>query len=402
MAEERSPCPVKVVYFDCPSGAAGDMIMASLLDAGVSLDALRTELAKLPLTGWELVVREVRKGAFRATKVDVEIDHHAHHHHRTLGDIVAILDASTLGDSIKDKARRIFARLADAEARAHGTTRDQVHFHDVGAVDAIVDVTGACVGLELLGVQAVHVSALPLGGGVVDGPHGKMPVPAPGTAELLRGFPVVDTGVKAELVTPTGAAILTTLALSAGRMPAMTVAAVGYGAGTRDLPGIPNVLRCFVGETVDAAPGDETILQVETTIDDMSPQLYEPLIERLFEAGALDVFLQPVIMKRGRPGVVVTTLGAPDRIDDLSRVLFEETTTIGVRWSEWRRTRLAREVVTLPTAYGAIPFKVSRLSGRVVTVTPEFADIARIAREKSLPVREVLDQARADGRRLLG
>src|SRR5206468_88862 len=174
-------------------------------------------------------------------------------------------------------------------------------------VDAIVDVTGACVGLELLGVQAVHVSALPLGGGVVDGPHGKMPVPAPGTAELLRGFPVVDTGVKAELVTPTGAAILTTLALSAGRMPAMTVAAVGYGAGTRDLPGIPNVLRCFVGETVDAAPGDETILQVETTIDDMSPQLYEPLIERLFEAGALDVFLQPVVMKRGRPGVGVTT-----------------------------------------------------------------------------------------------
>jgi len=180
------------------------------------------------------------------------------------------------------------------------------------------------------------------------------------------------------------------------------VAAVGYGAGTRDLPGIPNVLRCFVGETVDAAPGDETILQVETTIDDMSPQLYEPLIERLFEAGALDVFLQPVVMKRGRPGVVVTTLCAPDRIDDLSRVLFEETSTIGVRWSERRRTRLQRESVTLATAYGAIPFKVSRLGGRVVTVTPEFADVARIAREKSLPVREVLDQARADGRRLLG
>src|SRR6059036_2128617 len=392
----------RIVYFDCPSGAAGDMIMASLLDAGVALGALRTELRKLPLTGWELVVREVRKGAFRATKVDVEIDHHAHHHHRTLGDIVAILDASTLGDSIKDKARRIFTRLADAEARAHGTTRDQVHFHDVGAVDAIVDVTGGVIALELIGARALHVSALPIGGGFVEGAHGRIPIPGPGTAELLRGFPVVDTGVKAELVTPTGAAILTTLALSAGRMPAMIVAAVGYGAGTRDLPGIPNVLRCFVGETVDAAPGDETILQVETTIDDMSPQLYEPLIERLFEAGALDVFLQPVVMKRGRPGVVVTTLCAPDRIDDLSRVLFEETSTIGVRWTERRRTRLQRESVTLTTAYGAIPFKVSRLGGRVVTVTPEFADVARIAREKSLPVREVLDQARADGRRLLG
>ena len=393
---------MKIAYFDCPSGAAGDMIMAALVDAGAPLDALRSELRKLPLEGWELVAREVRKGAFRATKVDVEIDPHAHPHHRALGDVLALLERSGLGAAVREKAARVFTRLADAEARAHGTTRDRVRFHDVGAVDAIVDVTGACVGLELLGVQAVHVSALPLGGGVVDGPHGQVPVPAPGTAELLRGFPVVDTGVKAELVTPTGAAILTTLALSAGRMPAMTVAAVGYGAGTRDLPGIPNVLRCFVGETVDAAPGDETILQVETTIDDMSPQLYEPLIERLFEAGALDVFLQPVVMKRGRPGVVVTTLCAPDRIDDLSRVLFEETSTIGVRWSERRRTRLQRESVTLTTAYGAIPFKVSRLGGRVITVTPEFVDVARIAREKSLPVREVLDQARADGRRLLG
>ena len=391
---------MKIAYFDCPSGAAGDMIMAALVDAGASLDALRSELRKLPLEGWELVGREVRKGAFRATKVDVEIAAAAHHHHRTLGDIVAILDGSRLPAPVTERARRIFERLADAEARVHGTTRDRVQFHDVGAVDAIVDVTGGVLGLHLLRVETVYVSPLPLGGGFSDGPHGRMPIPGPGTAELLRGFPVVDTGVRVELVTPTGAAILTTLAASAGRMPAMTVATVGCGAGTRDLPGTPNVLRCFVGEAADTAAGDETIAQLETTIDDMSPQLYEPLIERLFEAGALDVFLQPVIMKRGRPGVVVTTLGAPDRIDDLSRVLFEETTTIGVRWSEWRRTRLAREVVTLPTAYGAIPFKVSRLGGRVVTVTPEFADIARIAREKSLPVREVLDQARADGRRL--
>ena len=392
---------MKIAYFDCPSGAAGDMIMAALIDAGAPLDALRRELRKLPLEGWELVAREVRKGAFRATKVDVEIDRRAHARHRTLGDVLAIVEQSGLGATVRETAARIFTRLADAEARAHGTTREEVHFHDVGAVDAIVDVTGAVVALGLLGVRAVHASALPVGGGFVDGPHGTIPVPAPGTAELLRGFPVVDTGVRAELVTPTGAAILTTLAVSAGRMPGMTVAAVGYGAGTRDLPGVPNMLRCFVGETTEGAPGDETILQVETTIDDMSPQLYEPLVERLFEAEALDVFLQPVVMKRGRPGVVVTALCAPDRIDDLSRVLFEETSTIGVRWSEWRRTRLQREVVTLATAYGAIPFKVSRLGGRVVTVTPEFADVARLAREKALPVREVLDQARADGRRLL-
>src|SRR5213594_741615 len=393
---------MRVAYFDCPSGAAGDMIMAALVDAGVSLPALRAELGKLPLEGWTISAREVRKGPFRATKVDVEIDHHAHRHQRSLRDILDILERSSLEVSVKARAARIFTRLAEAEARVHGTDRESVHFHDVGAVDAIVDVTGGIIALDLARVEAVHISALPIGGGLVGGPHGRIPVPGPGTAELLRGFPVVDTGVKAELVTPTGAAILTTLALSAGRMPAMTVAAVGYGAGTRDLPGIPNVLRCFVGETVDAAPGDETILQVETTIDDMSPQLYEPLIERLFEAGALDVFLQPVVMKRGRPGVVVTTLCAPDRIDDLSRVLFEETSTIGVRWSERRRTRLPRESVTLTTAYWAIQFKVSRLGGRAITVTPEFADVARIAREKALPVREVLDQARADGRRLLG
>jgi len=393
---------VKVAYFDCPSGAAGDMIMASLVDAGVPLPALRAELGKLPLEGWTISAREVRKGAFRATKVDVEIDRQAHLHHRSLGDILDILERSSLVGSVKARAARIFTRLAEAEARVHGTDRESVQFHDVGAVDAIVDVTGGIIALDLAGVEAVHISALPIGGGLVGGPHGRIPVPGPGTAELLRGFPVVDTGVKAELVTPTGAAILTTLAASAGRMPSLTVEAVGYGAGTLDLPDTPNILRCFLGATTTAAAGDETVLQVETTIDDMSPQLYEPLIDRLFAAGALDVLLQAVIMKRGRPGIVVTALCAPDRVSDLSRALFEESTTIGVRWSEWRRARLDREMIVLTTAYGAIPFKVSRLGGRIMTVTPEFADVARIAREKSLPAREVLEQARADGRRLLG
>jgi hypothetical protein len=226
-------------------------------------------------------------------------------------------------------------------------------------------------------------------------------VPGPGTAELLKGFPVVDTGVRAELVTPTGAAILTTLATAAGRMPSMTVDAVGYGAGTMELPGTPNVLRCFVGEAA-GDPGDETIVQVETTIDDMSPQLYEPLMERLFAAGALDVFLTPVIMKRARPGVVLTALCAPEGVEALSRVLFEESSTIGVRWSERRRARLEREMIAVQTAYGIISCKISRLEGRVVTITPEFSEVARIATAKSLPVREVLDQARADARRLLG
>jgi uncharacterized protein (TIGR00299 family) protein len=377
------------------------MIMGALVDAGAPLDALRARLGTLPLDGWQLVAREVRRGDFRATKVDVEIDHHAHrHHHRTLGDVVAIVDASGLEERLKERVRRIFRRLAEAEARAHGTSPDRVHFHDVGAVDAIVDVTGGVVALDLLSVDEVHVSALPVGGGFVEGPHGRIPVPGPGTAELLRGFPVLDTGVQAELVTPTGAAILTTLAAGAGRMPAMTVESVGYGAGTRELPGAPNLLRCLVGVAATDG-GRETIVQVETTIDDMSPQLYEPLMDRLLECGAVDAFLTPVVMKRSRPGVVVTALCPPAALDAVAGALFEETPTIGVRWSTYERSRLDREMVTLTTGYGAIPFKVSRLAGRVVTVTPEFAEVARIAREKSLPVREVLDQARADARRLL-
>jgi uncharacterized protein (TIGR00299 family) protein len=391
---------VKVVYFDCPSGASGDMILGALIDAGVSLQTLRAELGKLGLPGFTLETREVRRGAFRATKADVVLDQQVRHHHRQLRDILAILGASQLPPSVIAAAARIFSRLAEAEARVHGTGIEEVHFHDVGAVDAIVDVTGAVIALHLLGAEGVHVSALPVGGGFAEGPHGRMPVPGPGTAELLRGFPVVDTGVRFELVTPTGAAILTTLAAGSGRMPAMTVERIGYGAGTKDLPNTPNILRCFIGDTAEAST-IETVAQLETTIDDMNPQLYEPLMDRLFEAGALDVFLTPVVMKRSRPGTVLTALCPRDKVPDLSRVLFEESSTIGVRWTEVSRTRLDRDVITIVTDYGPLPFKVSRLSGRIVTITPEFADVVRLAQAKSLPVREVLSQAHTAARRHL-
>ena len=407
---------VRLAYFDCPSGAAGDMVMGALVDAGVPFEALRAELAKLELPGFTLERREVMKGVFRATKVDVHVHDHDHgagehghshdephgrhqHPRRNLESILSLIGASGLDATVKAKAARIFTRLGEAEARVHGTTIDQVHFHEVGAVDAIVDITGACIGLHLLGVEAVHCSALPVGGGFVTGAHGRIPIPGPGTAELLKGFPVVDTGVRRELLTPTGAAILTTLATSPGAMPAMTVEAVGYGAGDMDLE-TPNVLRVFLGQSTDSG-GREAIMQVETTVDDMQPQLWEVVMERLFEAGALDVYLTPVMMKKSRPGTVLTALCPPDKVTELSRVLFEESPTIGVRWTAYQRERLAREMVTLTTAYGAITFKVSRLEGRVVTATPEFDEIRRIARAKGLPVREVLDLARAEGRRLL-
>jgi pyridinium-3,5-bisthiocarboxylic acid mononucleotide nickel chelatase len=392
---------VRLAYFDCPSGASGDMILGALVDAGASFEALARELEGLGVEGYRLDRREVIKAGFRATKVDVTLGSHEAGH-RGLREILDILERSRLDPPVRDTASRIFRRLAEAEARVHGTTPERVHFHDVGAVDAIVDVTGACIGLHLLGVDAVHVGALPVGGGFVEGPHGRMPVPGPATAELLKGFPTLDTGIRRELVTPTGAAILTTLAAGAGAMPAMRVTAVGYGAGTMELD-TPNVLRLFVGE----APSDrvvapaETIVQVETTVDDMSPQLYEPLLERLLEAGALDAWLTPVIMKRSRPGVVLTALCEPARVADLSRLLFEESSTIGVRWTAYQRSRLEREMVRLTTAYGPVTFKVSRLEGRPVTITPEFEEIRRIARERGLPVREVLEQARTEGRRLL-
>ena len=409
---------MKLAYFDCPSGAAGDMILGAVVDAGVPFETLERELTGLGLAGYRLECSEVMKAGFRATKVHVHLDGyeegpgyfrrlpdpegHEHHPagHRGLAEILDILERSRLTPKVRDMASRVFQRLAEAEARVHGTTPARVQFHDVGAIDAIVDVAGSCLGLHLLGVDAVHFGALPVGGGFVQGPHGRIPVPGPATAELLKGFPTIDTGVRRELVTPTGAAVLTTLAAGAGAMPAMHVRAVGYGAGTMDLD-TPNVLRLFVGETAVAAP-TETILQVETTVDDMSPQLYEPLLERLLEAGALDVFLTPVIMKRSRPGVVLTALCEPARVADLSRVLFEESSTIGVRWTAYQRERLDREIVRLATAYGPVGFKVSRLEGRVITVTPEFEDVRRIARDKGLAVREVLEQARTEGRRLLG
>lgn len=409
---------LKLAYFDCPSGAAGDMILGALVDAGVPFEKLESELAGLALAGYRLERSEVMKAGFRATKVHVHLDGYEegpgyfrrlpepegqHEHspagHRGLGEILGILERSRLTPVVRDMASRVFRRLAEAEARVHGTTPERVQFHDVGAIDAIVDVTGSCIGLHLLGVDAVHFGTLPVGGGFVQGPHGRIPVPAPAVAELLKGFPTLDNGIRRELVTPTGAAILTTLAVGSGAMPPMRVTAVGYGAGTLDLE-TPNVLRVFLGEATAAAP-TETIVQVETTVDDMSPQLYEPLLERLLESGALDAWLTPVIMKRSRPGVVLTALSEPGRVADLSRLLFEESSTIGVRWTAYQRARLDREMVRLETAHGPVTFKVSRLDGRVITVTPEFEEIRRIARDRGLAVREVLEQARTEGRRLL-
>jgi hypothetical protein len=304
---------------------------------------------------------------------------------------------------VKARAVAVLRRLAEAEGRVHGVPVEAVHFHEVGALDTLVDVVGAVAGLEALEVGRIYVSPLPLGGGTVETAHGPLPVPAPATAELLRGFPVYDSGVRAELVTPTGAALLTTLG-APGRLPPMTLERIGWGAGAREL-GVPNLLRLLVGTPAGAgeeAGAVETLVAVETTIDDMSPQLYEPLVDRLLAAGALDVHLTPVVMKRSRPGTVVTALAPPALAERIAEVLFRETTTIGVRWGEVRRQRLPRELVRLPTAFGPVTFKVSRLAGRPVTVTPEFEEVRRLAEAHGRPVREVLEAVRLEGLARLG
>ena len=391
---------MRIAYFDCPSGASGDMVLGALVDAGCELGALEAALTSLGVEGWRLEARPVERGGLRGTHLVVRTD--PARRFDTLGDMLRPITRSGLSDAVKTRAESVLQRLAEAEARVHQVPVDAVHFHEVGALDTLVDVVGAVAGLDALGVDRVHVSPLPIGGGTVQTAHGRLPVPAPATAELLRGFPVYDNGVAAELVAPTGAAILTTLGTPA-RLPAMTLERIGWGAGTRELP-VPNLLRVLVGQTApgDPGPGEvETLVSVETTIDDMSPQLYEPLLERLLAAGALDVYLTPVVMKRSRPGTVLTALAPPEVADRLADVLFRETTTIGVRWSEVRRRRLPRELVRLPTAFGPVTFKISTLDGRIVTVTPEFEEVRRIANAEGRPVREVLETVRLEGLRAI-
>jgi uncharacterized protein (TIGR00299 family) protein len=391
---------VKIAYFDCASGASGDMVLGALLDAGLELAALEAALATLKVDGWRLEARPVERGGLRGTHLAVRTDAGRRFH--TLADMLRPIERSTLPDAVKARAEAVLRRLAEAEARVHRVPAEAVHFHEVGELDTLVDVVGAAAGLDALAVERVHVSALPLGGGTVETAHGRLPVPAPATAELLRGFPVYDNGVAAELVTPTGAAILTTLG-TPDRLPAVTLERIGWGAGTKELP-IPNLLRVMIGHATSPSAEEadvETLVAVETTIDDMSPQLYEPVVERLLAAGALDVYLTPVVMKRSRPGTVVTALAVPGLAERLAESLFRETTTIGVRWSEVKRRRLPRELVRVPTAAGPVTFKVSRLHGRVVTVTPEFEEVRRLAEAQGRPVREVLELVRHEGLRAI-
>lgn len=367
------------------------MVLGALVDAGVELGALEAELRKLRFTGWKISAERVKRKAIAATKVHVEAGES--HHHRHLSDILKMIDEAGLTPRAAERARNIFQRLGEAEAKVHNISIEKVHFHEVGAVDSIIDIVGAAIGFDLLGIEGFACSAMDVGGGRVQTEHGVLPVPAPATAELLCGAPTFSSGVQKELVTPTGAAIATTLATSYGKIPAMELKAVGYGAGSADLAEQANVLRILVGESAEkrtGAYGDATVAVIEANVDDMNPQIYGYFAEQALAAGALDVFSSPVQMKKNRPGQLITLLCEPANRDRLIDLIFRETTTIGVRTHEVFRRTLERQSLPVATPLGTVRMKIARLNGTVLNAAPEYEDCQRIAAEKGLPLKQVL------------
>lgn len=385
---------MKVAYFDCFSGISGDMTLGALVDAGCPIDVLRAGLQGLQVPGWEISAEKVWKNGMAATHVRVKTQDT--HTHRSLTAILGILGSSNLDKLVRERASAIFTKLGEAEAAVHDVPIEKIHFHEVGAVDAIVDIVGACIGFEELRLQKFVCSPLNVGGGTAKMAHGLLPVPAPATARLLLGKPSYSSGVQKELVTPTGAAIVATLCESFGPQPAMKVSAIGYGAGTTDLEGQPNVLRIMVGEVSERAIDSHggTIRVLEANLDDMNPQIFGYLLDKALAAGALDVFTMPIQMKKSRPGTLVTILCKPEDESKFQEMLFAETTTLGVRSHLVDRRALPREFVKVTTAFGDVRMKISRTDGRVQHASPEFDDCRKLAEEKNVPLHEVMEQAK--------
>jgi uncharacterized protein (TIGR00299 family) protein len=380
-------------YFDCFSGAAGDMIVGSLLDAGASIDAIRETLSKLNVSGYSVKAEKMTKQGFASTRFIVDVGS-GDPDHRHLKDILAILDEADLPDPVKTQSRAVFSKLGAAEAEVHGSTIEKIHFHEVGAVDAIVDVVAAASALHQLGIDRVVCSPICVGSGTVRMAHGELPVPAPATAILLRGVPIIASNEPGERTTPTGAAILTTLADYFGALPNMTTRAIGYGAGAREGLHRPNLLRVMLGTVVAEAERDEVVV-LETAIDDCTGEALGHTMERLLNAGALDAYCLPIQMKKSRPGSLLTAICSFADADRLEAIIFAETTTFGIRRSTARRSKLSREHQTVETPFGAVRIKIGRRGDQVVSASPEFEDCRRIAIEKGVPLRTVEDAARA-------
>jgi pyridinium-3,5-bisthiocarboxylic acid mononucleotide nickel chelatase len=384
---------MKLAYFDCFSGISGDMTLGALVDAGYAADHLRAELQKLNVPGWELSSEKVWKNGMAATYVKVKAEDQQKH--RSLSAILEILSASQLTAPVRERAAAIFQKLGEAEAAVHDVPLEKIHFHEVGAIDAMVDIVGACIGFTTLGVDKFACSPLNVGGGTAKMAHGVLPVPAPATASLLKGKPTYSNGVQRELVTPTGAAIVATLCDSFGPQPPMTVSSIGYGAGAADLEGQPNVVRIMIGESAEkVVPGyDEEISVIEANLDDMNPQIYGYVLEKALAAGALDVYTTPIQMKKNRPGTLLTMLCKPPDANALTSLIFAETTTFGVRTHRAQRRVLPRESINVTTTYGDVRIKLSRVNGRILHVAPEYDDCRKLATEKNVPLQKIISEA---------
>jgi len=396
---------VKVLYFDCFSGASGDMIVGALIDAGVPLEEIRAALGSLSIDRDAVWTERVQRAGIGATKFQVRGEdaaesHHHHHHghggavateahaHRTLPEISSLIDGSRLSAAGKDRAKALFARLGDVEGTIHGTPPEQVHLHEVGALDSIVDIVSTVHALELVGADRIVASPINVGSGTIRSSHGLYPVPAPATIRLLEGVPVYSGTQRAEMVTPTGALLITSYATEFGGIPAMTIANIGYGAGARSFDDTPNVLRVLIGKA-DAAAPSHTVSVIEAEIDDMNPQIFGVLMDKLLAAGALDVFYTPIQMKKNRPGTLLSVIAPPPLRDMLTSTIFRETTTIGVRHREMARECLDRETQTVTTPFGPIRFKVATRNGEVLNAAPEFDDCVRLAEASGRSVKDV-------------
>jgi uncharacterized protein (TIGR00299 family) protein len=388
---------MKTLYFDCFAGASGDMILGALIAAGVEPNAFKQQLSLLGVQGYSIDFETVDRSGISATYARVKTAHE--HAHRHLSDILKIIYESQLSDPVKARAAKIFSRLAEAEARVHNTPVERIHFHEVGALDAIIDVVGSAIGFELLGIERFASSALHVGSGTVDMEHGRLPVPPPAVAELLRGVPFYSTDIVGELVTPTGAAIITTVCSEYGPLPQMTLEHTGYGAGRREYEKFPNALRLMIGEDQSSsaaestAPVDERLWMIETNMDDISPQILGHVMERAFELGALDCYFTSVQMKKNRPGVLLSILCRTEDRSSLGDLLFSETTTFGIRSFEVERRALQREIVSVETQYGPIDVKVAKLNGHVVKAMPEYEQCREAARRANVALRLVEEAA---------
>jgi len=385
---------VRIVYFDCFSGISGDMTLGAFLDAGLSMQVLSRELKRLKLGRYELRKSRVKRGALVGTKFDCIVKGHGHHH-RTLGGILKLIDRSSLNKSVKNRAAAMFENLGRAEAKIHGIRRpSSVSFHEVGDIDSIVDIVGVSVAMDEMGIDDAAASIVNMGTGFACTAHGAIPLPGPAAVELLKGAPVRICDIDGELVTPTGAAILKTLVKSYGSMPVMKISTTGYGAGSKDFRRAPNMLRVLIG---DSPPGNarDRVTAIETNIDDMNPQFFEYVFERLFDAGALDVYITDILMKKSRPGFKLTVLCEQDKIDKLCGILFRETTSIGVRFLEYDRFKLKRKIVNAKTRFGQVRVKVSKGPDGIRVVSPEYDDCVKIAWSKKIPLRKVYDEAKS-------